>query len=53
MYKIQSSNPKKDKDFILITGLAYHALYKSADLLGEINIRPWGNKKNNQNKVAI
>ena len=30
---------------MLMTGVAYHALYKSADLLDEINIRPWENKK--------
>ena len=30
---------------MLMTGVAYHALCKSADLLDEINIRPWENKK--------
>ena len=45
MDKIQSSDPKKDEDFMLMTGVAYHALCKSADLLDEINIRPWENKK--------
>ena len=45
MDKMQSSDPKKDEDFMLMTGVAYHALYKSADLLDEINIRPWENKK--------
>ena len=40
MDKMQSSDPKKDEDFMLMTGVAYHALYKSADLLDEINIRP-------------
>ena len=43
--KMQSSDPKKDEDFMLMTGVAYHALCKSADLLDEINIRPWENKK--------
>ena len=45
MDKMQSSDPKKDEDFMLLTGVAYHALCKSADLLDEINIRPWENKK--------
>ena len=45
MDKMQSSDPKKDEDFMLMTGVAYHALCKSADLLDEINIRPWENKK--------
>ena len=45
MDKMKSSDPKKDEDFMLMTGVAYHALYKSADLLDEINIRPWENKK--------
>ena len=45
MDKMQSSDPKKDEDFMLLTGIAYHALCKSADLLDEINIRPWENKK--------
>ena len=45
MDKMQSSDPKKDEDFMLMTGLAYHALCKSAELLDEINIRPWENKK--------
>ena len=30
---------------MLMTGVAYHALCKSAGLLDEINIRPWENKK--------
>ena len=45
MDKMQSSDPKKDEDFMLMTGVAYHVLCKSADLLDEINIRPWENKK--------
>lgn len=45
MDKMQSSDPKKDEDFMLMTGVAYHALCKSVDLLDEINIRPWENKK--------
>ena len=45
MDKMRSSDPKKDEDFMLMTGVAYHALCKSADLLDEINIRPWENKK--------
>ena len=45
MDKMQSSDPKKDADFMLMTGVAYHVLYKSADLLDEVNIRPWENKK--------
>ena len=45
MDKMQSADPKKDEDFMLMTGVAYHVLYKSADLLDEINIRPWENKK--------
>ena len=50
MDKMQSSNPKKDEDFMLMTWVAYHALYKNADLLNEINIRPWRNKKTIQAK---
>ena len=45
MDKMQSSDPNKDEDFMLMTGVAYHVLCKSADLLDEINIRPWENKK--------
>ena len=45
MDKMQSSDPKKDEDFMLMTGVAYHVLCKSADLLDKINIRPWENKK--------
>ena len=45
MYKMRASDPKKDEDLMWITGVAYHALCKSADLLDEINIRPWENKK--------
>ena len=45
MDKMQSSDPKKDEDFMLMTGVAYHVLCKTADLLDEINIRPWENKK--------
>ena len=45
MDKMQSSDPKKDEDFMLMTGVAYNVLCKSADLLDEINIRPWENKK--------
>ena len=45
MDKMYSSDLKKDEDFILVTGVAYHVLCKSADLLDEINIRPWENKK--------
>ena len=40
MAKMQSSDPEKDEDFMLMTGVSYHALCKSADLLDEINIRP-------------
>ena len=43
--KMQSSDPKKDENYMLITGIAYHALCKSAALLNEINIRTWENKK--------
>ena len=53
MDKMQPSDPKKDEDFMLLTGVSYHALCKSADLLDEINIRPWENKNNNQGKVTI
>ena len=42
---MQSSDLKKDEDFMLKAGVAYHALCKSTDLLDEINIRPWENKK--------
>ena len=45
MDKMQSSDPKKDEDFMLMTGVAYHVLCKSTDLLDEINTRPWENKK--------
>ena len=45
MDKMQSSDPKKDEDFMLMTGVAYHSLYKSTDLSDEINIRPWIIKK--------
>ena len=45
MDKMRSSDPKKDEDFMLMTGVAYHALCKSADLLDEIHTRPWENKK--------
>ena len=45
MDKMQSSGPKKDEDFMLMTGVTYHVLCKRAYLLDEINIRPWENKK--------
>ena len=45
MDKMQSSDPKKDEDFMLMTGVAYHVLCKSTDLLDEINTRTWENKK--------
>ena len=33
MDKMQSSDPKKDEDSMLMTGVAYYVLCKSADLL--------------------
>ena len=45
MDKIQSSNQKKDEDFMLMTGIAHHAWCKSADLLYEIDIKRWENQK--------
>ena len=45
MDKMQSSDPKKDEDFIFMIGLAYHASCKSADLLNDVNIRPLEKKK--------
>ena len=30
---------------MMMIGVSYHVLCKSADLLHEINIRPWDNKK--------
>ena len=42
MDKIQSYDLKKDQDFMLTIGVAYLPLYKSFDLLNEINLRPWG-----------
>ena len=52
MDKMQSSDPKKDEDFILMTGVVYHALCKSADLLDKINIRLWENKKTIKTKSS-
>ena len=45
MDKMQSSDSKKDEDFMLMTAIAYHVLCKSSDLLNEINVRAWENKK--------
>ena len=45
MDKFQSSDPKKDEDFMLFGAISYHILCKSADLLDDIQIRPWENKK--------
>ena len=39
MDTMKFSNSKKDEDFILMTGVFYYALWKSADLLDEINIK--------------
>ena len=43
--KMQSSDLKKDEDFTLMTVVDYHVLCKSSDLLDDINISPWENKK--------
>ena len=53
MDKMRSSDPKKDEDFMLMTGVAYHALCKSADLLDGINIRPWENKKTIKQNIVV
>ena len=45
MDKYQSADPKKDEDFMMFGAISYHVLCKSADLLNQINIRPWENKK--------
>jgi hypothetical protein len=45
MDKLQSSDPKKDEDFMMFGAISYHVLCKSADLLDNIQIRPWENKK--------
>ena len=33
---------------MLMTAIAYHVLCKSSDLLNEINVRAWENKKKNK-----
>ena len=38
MDKMQYYDSKKDEDFTLMTGVSYHALCKSTDLLDDINI---------------
>jgi hypothetical protein len=45
MDKFQSSDPKKDEDFMLFGAISYHVLCKAADLLDDIQVRPWENKK--------
>ena len=45
MDKFQSSDPKKDEDFMLFGAISYHVLCKAADLLDNIQVRPWENKK--------
>ena len=45
MDKMQSSDLKQNEDFMLMTGVSYHALCKSAGLLNQINIRAWESKK--------
>ena len=41
MDRMHSNDPKQDEDFMLMTRVAYHALYKSTDLLDKINIKTW------------
>ena len=43
--KMQSFDPKKDENYILITRIAYHTLCKSADLLNKLNINTRRNAK--------
>ncbi len=45
MDKLQSINPNRDEDFMLFGMIAYHILYRSNDLLQNLQIRKWENKK--------
>ena len=40
MDKFQSSDPKKDEDFMLFGAISYHVLCKATDLLDDIQVRP-------------
>lgn len=44
MNKLQSTNPNRDEDFMLIGMIAYHVLYRSSELLQNLQIRKWENK---------
>ena len=45
MDKLQSTNPNRDEDFMLFGMIAYHVLYRSNDLLQNLQIRKWESEK--------
>lgn len=45
MDKFQSSDPKRDEDFMMFASISYHILCKSSELLNDIQIRKWENKE--------
>jgi hypothetical protein len=45
MDKFESSDPKRDEDFMMFGAIAYHVLCKCSEILKECQIRPWENKE--------
>lgn len=45
MDKFQSSDPKRDEDFMMFGAISYHILCKASELLDDVQTRPWENKK--------